>query len=101
MKVHLEHNWSADTVDITVHRRRGDASEVLRLGGPGELDRWEEVPADVKPVEPTLTLRPEVLEAIVAQAHNVLSPSAAVDRHLADATATRDRLLTLVERLIP
>lgn len=42
-----------------------------------------------------------VLDAIVAQAQGTTPPVPAVEAHLADALAVRDRLLDLVDRVIP
>lgn len=111
MKVKLEENFVADTVRIYIYDRVHESgASILRLE-PGSTEksggvtigrpaafRWEEVPLSVTP-EPTLELRTEALEKIVEAASDILPPSAAVDRHLSDATGVRDRLLAIVEGL--
>ena len=48
-------------------------------------------------VPPLLELPAPMLANIAAEASGVLPPSQSMDRHLRDATETRDRLLTIVE----
>lgn len=47
---------------------------------------------------PGIYLPHGVLDAIVTQHHRTTAPQPATERHLEDAIATRDRLLTLVEK---
>jgi TolB-like protein len=51
-------------------------------------------------VPPTLTIPVDALAALALAAGDHLPPSAATDRHLDDTIAVRDRMTTLVEKLI-
>lgn len=54
--------------------------------------------AQVGTMPPGISLPAGVLDAIVAKATGTTPPQAATERHLNDAIAVRDRLLTLVEQ---
>lgn len=106
MKVHLEPVFMRDTVQVWVYDGVTESSpgRVLRLGqldngplGPGM--RWEEHELGARP-EPTLELRTDILEAIVKAAADTLPVTPATERHLADATASRDRITSMLEHLL-
>jgi hypothetical protein len=99
VKVYLDRNWATTDVRIYVTQPAGlGVSYLWQLKG----DQWarEEIRNEVvnDDLGPTIAMPSEMLEAIVAAAHDILPPSAATDRHLKDAVAVRDRLLTLIER---
>lgn len=98
IRARIEDDFPRRGVKVWVYRDDSRPA-VLRLDETG-LERWDELAIGVD-VEPTLVLPEAALAAIVAEAGNVLPPSAATDRHLTDAVAVRDRLLTLVERMTP
>lgn len=105
MRVHVEDLWQEDAVAIYVVDGR-PVDRILRLedsrvafAGGGH---WEGLEPDaIVATAPTLRLRRPVWDAIVA-AGAELAPA---DRTMAaawdDARAVRDRLLALVERVIP
>jgi hypothetical protein len=94
-------NWrfGSTVLDIYVFSPAGPGLQRLyQSKGDGQWS-FEEVKdgEDVGEIGPTLTVSKDMLEAIVAAAHDVLPPSAATDRHLKDAIAVRDRALAMVE----
>lgn len=66
------------------------------------LDLWKyvEVSDGAEVPEPSLTLRGDMLKALVEKGSDVLPPSGQMAEHLKDACAIRDRLLTIVERQV-
>jgi hypothetical protein len=86
-----------------------DRPHLVVDSGPGVHRLWQSQGGDrwsfedisegrqTNDAEPTFEMPLDMLEAIVAAAHDILPPSAATDRHLKDAVAVRDRLLTLLE----
>lgn len=106
LEILVEEDYLRRHVDVfVVDIRRSGAGAVLRLAAPdpeGTVTRMEPTWEDVGPVgeprpAPTLSLPHDVWDAIAKKAAGALPPSAATDRHLADAIAVRDRLLTMVE----
>ncbi len=100
MRVHIERVWQRQELDIWIWDRAGKFATFATVGDDGRLSvEWKEEPEgtfiDDRP--PTLRLQPEVLEAIIRAAEGHVHPQDATTRHLDDATATRDRLLTMIE----
>lgn len=102
MKVRVESDWLRNAFDITIYRQVGDQGliEVLQLAGEpaGTTPVWVAIPRAERPPI-TLRLHEDALEGLMAAAGDHLPPSAATERHLADAVAVRDRVLGLVEHL--
>lgn len=98
MRVKVEHDFIRDAMKVWFFTRRNEtAVTVHRMVGD---DQWqdEDVPSNGLMPEPSVVLRRDMLEALVAAASDVLPPSGAQSAHLADAITIRDRLLTLVEK---
>lgn len=62
--------------------------------------QWVAEPRDERAsdVEPSLTLKREMLEEFVRAAAGHVHAEDATVKHLDDATATRDRLLSMIEK---
>ena len=94
MNVRLEHRFASDSYRVWFFEQH-----------PFRVYLWVEAPngwmwfeADPNAeCEPSLEIRTDLLEALLAEAGKVLPATHATERHLLDAIATRDRLLTLVE----
>jgi hypothetical protein len=93
VNVHIERDWLRLGYSITFFERH--PTRVMRLSELGAT--WEAVEEGAAPTEPTLHLPADALEALLAEAEKVIPASHATERHLTDAVAVRDRLLTLVE----
>jgi hypothetical protein len=95
VRVHLESDFVRKRIDIWVFDH-GD--RLLRPANRAREEVWEEIEPNTGPKPaPSLSIREDVLEGIVAAASDHFPPSAATDRHLNDAIAIRDRLLILLE----
>lgn len=99
MKVFIDHQFQMNSVRLYVLDPAGPGAQRLWQSKGGDQWSFEEIKdgqaADHLPA--TIEMPMGMLEAIVAAAHDILPPSAATDRHLKDAVAVRDRLLTLIE----
>jgi hypothetical protein len=95
MKVRVEHDWTRDHVNVVVY----DEARRAYLASDGVT--WKPITEGgvAEDIDWTVSLPARVLEAIVAEARDVLPASAEQGAALADARMVRDRLLTLVERL--
>lgn len=106
LEVYTEDDFLRRTVDVfIVDQRMGGSSAVMRLAPPdpeGVISRleptWEDVGVNEERPAPTLKLPQAAWEALAKAAGDALPPSAAVDRHLQDTIAVRDRLLVMAER---
>jgi len=93
-KVHIENQWHSMTVNVWVYQRQGEAGSDLLSPDLKTVTRvglGEQMP------DPTLRLPLDVAEPLAAALSDVLPPDRAQGRHLDDAIAVRDRLLTIVE----
>jgi hypothetical protein len=93
VKCRLEQNWVNHTVKIWLYEEGGDGVYQHDLDGS-----HTRIPNGASLPEPTLELREDALQVLVAEASGILPPSDATTVHLRDAITVRDRLLTLVER---
>lgn len=101
-KVHLEPNVLMNTVRVYIYDREANGSINLWVYDGDETWHMESISeGEQLPETPTLTLRREHLESLVAQAGDFLPPSGAQSRHLDDALKVRDRILTLLEAKLP
>lgn len=91
--------WQARAVDIWIVEELPGARRLLIPDGAtaSYVNLDPEGPAP----PPSLRLPTEALEALLAEAAELTPPTPATVEHLADARATRDRLLSLVERAHP
>lgn len=98
MKVYIDQRIAANSVRLYVLDPGGPGVQRLWQSKGGDQWSFEEI-REGQSVEGMATIEMPVpmLEAIVAAAHDILPPSAATDRHLKDAVAVCDRLLTLLE----
>jgi hypothetical protein len=99
MKVYIDRSstWARQTVRIYAVDSGPGARRLWQSHG-GDKWSFEDIrEGQTNDAEPTFEMPLDMLEAIVAAAHDILPPSAATDRHLKDAVAVRDRLLTLLE----
>jgi hypothetical protein len=96
--VHLERQWRTMDWSVWLYDRVGHRQLAMyHIDADGTM-KHELVDANATfPDAPTFRLPPEALEALLREASNVLPASDATVAHLADAVATRDRLLALVE----
>jgi hypothetical protein len=106
-RVVIEENWATQGHRIWVIGRAhpGAPTALLQAPAPGDLGpRWETLytaAATQQTTVPTIDLPAGALDALVAAARGVQAPHPATERHLDDAVAVRDRLLGLVEGLVP
>lgn len=91
-KCHVEHRFQMDAFAIWFTLR----DRIVRFDAEGRRT-IETFDPSIQP-EPSLVIPGDLLEQLVAAASDVVPPSAALSRHLADAITVRDRLLTMVER---
>jgi hypothetical protein len=95
MDVHTQYRPGTTLIDIWLTRDtpQGRMQHVV----VGE-DTWEDrrLEAGLKTPKPSLTLEDDVFRALIASGSDILPPSAATERHLADAIKVRDRLLDQV-----
>ena len=97
-KVRIEQAWTRDAVKVWFYTPLANGTtRVHRLVGH---DQWEDVLVEANGLlpDPSLVLPASALGALVAEAGDILPPSAATDRHLKDTIDVRDRLLSLVEK---
>lgn len=95
MQVEIKQTPMRFGFDVYLYRNRPEGGAVIY-----NLDGSErEVVASGTEPEPSFQIDDAVLAGLVAAGSDVLPPSAAMAKHLTDATAVRDRLLGLVERL--
>lgn len=90
--------------DVWIRRRaHGGGIEVLRWAPSSRGGEWEArylAPEEGVPNDwgPSLFIPSELLDPLVRALSDVSPPNSAMERHLGDAIAVRDRLLALVER---
>jgi hypothetical protein len=93
-RVTLEHQFQLDAYAIWFT----SGEWIIRLDPTSGTGRTvEKFDPGTKP-DPSLIIPGELLAKLVAEASDVLPPSAALQRHLSDTMTVRDRLLTLVEK---
>lgn len=98
MQVTIDPNPHRFNTDITVTQEHPGVGLVrLALQEDGSW-MWVKV-EPATDIPPSFSLPTGIFEAILTAGGDHLPPSAATDRHLADSTVVRDRLLALVERL--
>lgn len=101
MRARVEWKWGTDTHNVWLYERAtvaGGGGRVLRHLS-GDVWEWQEIEeGSTTVVEPTFTLPPGGLQAIVAEAGEVLPPSGQMAKHLDDACTVRDRLLSMLEK---
>jgi hypothetical protein len=97
MKVYIDHRFQAGTVRLYVLDDGPGRRRLWQSQGEGQWSFVDISEGAANDGEATFEMPVAMLEAIVAAAHDILPPSAATDRHLKDAVAVRDRLLTLLE----
>lgn len=103
-RVVIQENWQTrgHLVWVLGRDHPGAPTSVLQAPESGAFGpRWEPItePAvNGGDVVATIDLPEGALDALVAAARNVQAPHPATERHLDDAIAVRDRLLSLVER---
>lgn len=101
MKVRIVENWQANALEVYVFERQAegatDGTMHRHVGGDGwrvedvgEIDKWTQRP------KPSVVLPLPVLDSIIEQ-YRRDHPEPTADA-VADARATRDRLLVLVEK---
>lgn len=100
MKAHIENDWMRDALKVWIYQpaERG-ATQIIGFDENGEA-LLQVIEPGVQP-GPSMVLPRAALEALVATASGVLPPSEVTVDAMRDARETRDRLLTLVERLTP
>jgi hypothetical protein len=96
MRIHIESRFVTNDVDVFLFDRFGGKSFIYRWHG----ESWEREEYDEagRELAPSLTLPRDALEELVRAAEGHVHAQDATVRHLDDATATRDRLLTMVEK---
>jgi hypothetical protein len=100
MKVHIERRWELNAVDIYLVEASADMTgRIMQIVGP-DAWQWQDVAPGEKPA-PSFSLPLQAFELIVAGAGDFLPPSAATDAALKDTREVRDRLLALIERVVP
>lgn len=92
MKCHVERAWVSHTVKVWLYDDTPQGIFRLSLDG-----QFTQVDTGTMP-EPTLELREDALQALVAAASEIQPASDATTTHLKDAISVRDRLLALIER---
>ena len=99
MYVHIEDNWRARTLDIWLTDCAGKMHGHYSINGNElEVEWTERRESEVWSEEPTLRLPKEVAEDIIRAMEGHVHAQDATSRHLDDAIAVRDRLLSIVER---
>lgn len=104
--VHVRRNFANLKLEFFVLRRLVDGLQILQQKGTyksndaflGSREEWVTVLDQAAEQEPTYSIEPEVWVEMMRAAEGMVEASAAGERHLSDAIAIRDRLLTLVER---
>lgn len=96
-KVHIVENWTRQEHQVVVVGRLHADAPRAWLAADGTWHAFEE--GSPRNDDSIGLLLPEgVLDAIVAAHQGVTAPTPAIERHLNDAVAVRDRLLAIVER---
>ena len=98
-QVHVLRRWHNDTLAIYVHRRVEGETQVLTLLPPDQME-WRGIAEGAEAGEPTLLLPAGLAGQIAAELMNVVPPNTEQALALKDARAVRDRLLTLVEKVV-
>lgn len=94
-----EHDQIRRRVNVYVIRTNGwGARWIWRPDSDAGEGQWLAVDTVNERHEPSLVLGVDVWEALASAAADALPPSAATDRHLADAIGVRDRLLVMAEQ---
>jgi hypothetical protein len=94
MKVVTQWRPGTDLIDVWIRQETFNGAVLLRMK-PDGLWEWEKVePAES--ISPTFTLPGDVFNALITEGADILPPSAATERHLADAIKVRDQLLALL-----
>jgi hypothetical protein len=93
----LGRSFTSFDFELALARHMGGTRwlSAVMVGTDGEIVWEESEPATQTPT--LLRLRKDVLEAIARAVTDIEGPSPAMQAHLKDAIAVRDRLLTLVE----
>lgn len=88
MEAHIDFMPATFRARLWLFQRMPEGTAIFDLDGSVR----ETVPTGAQP-EPSVEIDEAVLKSIVAAASDQLPPTAATDRHLADAIAVRDRLM--------
>lgn len=96
MEVVTQWKPGTDLMEVWIRQPGIQGFLIGRVEPDGSMRMEEYEPGEMVP--PTLRLQSQIWDALSSKAAGVLPPSASTERHLADATAVRDRLLSLVEK---
>lgn len=89
MEARIEHRWEIDEYQIWFH-------EDKRVFYPLK-NEWKSVAEGTTPIEPSLSLRMDAMEALLREAGKVIPATHATERHLNREMAMVDRLFKLVD----
>lgn len=94
-KVHIEPDWLNDNLKIWFYEKHGHVLRTYKYLGDGVWEAADVVDGELS--EPSMTLPSEALEALIRAAEGHVHAQDATVRHLDDAIAIRDRLLSMLE----
>jgi len=95
MKVVAQWRPGTDLIDVWIRQETFNGAALLRMK-PDGMWEWKKLEGTAEPVSPTLTFPGDVFNALITEGTDILPPSAATERHLADAIKVRDQLLALL-----
>jgi hypothetical protein len=96
VNVQTAYRPGTDLVDIWIYQDTPKGRMYSVVVGEDTWEWRELAPEGAKAPAPSLTLQGDVFQALMAKGADILPPSAAGERHLADAIKVRDRLLDKV-----
>jgi hypothetical protein len=103
MEVRVERSFLHFGVDVWLYDRTPDGGAWVwrQKLTPGGMFEWQRTPIrNGEIAEPSFRLPDGFAGPLAAALAEVEPPNTSMDRHLRDAVATRDRLLTLVEHVV-
>jgi hypothetical protein len=101
IEVQIKERWQERLMEVYIYELLPNGYVRLYLpyseSSPGFIDNPPAMILDT----PSLLLSPDMLKALVEAGLKITPPNTSMQNHLEDAIKVRDRLLTLVEDMIP
>ena len=97
-RVHIIEDFQTMGHRVIIAGRQYPGATPSYLTADGEWEPITEISTSIDPGDIGFRFPEGALDALVSAARNVTPTVPAIEQHLADAIAVRDRLLTIVER---